>query len=168
MFYFNDLSAFKFCELLDGNMDIKLNSYRAIAGSSLILKLFHQVILILWGHLLSSDSLQFGYKAGFSTTQCTWLVMEVASYFLRKRTPCIVTLLDCTKAFDKCKFDILFGKLVDRKVPAVVIRVLLFVYEEQYAWVKWGKTRSRTFGVVNGTRQGSVLSPALFYICLHG
>ena len=92
------------------------------------------------------------------------MVMEVASYFLRKRTPCIVTLLDCTKAFDKCKFDILFGKLVDRKVPAVVIRVLLFVYEEQYAWVKWGKTRSRTFGVVNGTRQGSVLSPALFSV----
>ena len=127
------------------------NSYRAIAGSSLLLKLFDQVILVLWGHLLSSDSLQFGYKAGFSTTQCTWLVMEVASYFLRKGTPCIVTLLDCTKAFDKCKFDILFGKLVDRNVPAVVIRVLLVVYEEQYAWVKWGKSRSRTFGVVNGT-----------------
>ena len=161
-----NLLACAFLPLLKSSLKnpAEANSYRAIAGSSLLLKLFDQVILLLWGHLLSSDSLQFGYKAGFSTTQCTWLVMEVASYFLRKRTPCIVTLLDCTKAFDKCKFDILFGKLVDRKVPAVVIRVLLFVYEEQYAWVKWGKTRSRTFGVVNGTRQGSVLSPALFSV----
>ena len=90
--------------------------------------------------------------------------MEVASYFLRKGTPCIVTLLDCTKAFDKCKFDILFGKLVERNVPVVVVRVLLFVYEEQQAWVKWGKARSRTFRIVNGTRQGSVLSPALFSV----
>ena len=140
------------------------NSYRAIAGSSLLLKLFDQVILLVWGHLLSSDPLQFGYKAGFSTTQCSWMVMEVASYYLRRGTPCIITLLDCTKAFDKCKFDIFFQKLLDRKLPAVVIRCLMFVYEQQTAWVKWGKVKSRTFGIVNGTRQGSVLSPALFAI----
>ena len=140
------------------------NSYRAIAGSSLLLKLLDQVILQLWEHLLTSDSLQFGYKTGFSTTQCTWLVVEVASYFLRKGTPCIVTLLDCTKAFDKCKFDILFGKLVERGLPAVVTRVLLYVYEEQQAWVRWGESRSRIFSVVNGTRQGSVLSPARFSV----
>ena len=90
--------------------------------------------------------------------------MEVASYFLRKGTPCIVTLLDCTKAFDKCKFGILFGKLVERNVPIEVVRVLMFVYEEQQAWVKWGKARSRTFRIVNGTRQGPVLSPALFSV----
>ena len=72
--------------------------------------------------------------------------------------------LDCTKAFDKCKFDILFEKLVERKLPAVVVRVLMFVYEEQTAWVQWGKEKSRTFGIVNGTRQGSVLSPALFSV----
>ena len=90
--------------------------------------------------------------------------MEVASYYLRRGTPCIITLLDCTKAFDKCKFDILFQKLLERKLPAVVVRVLIFVYEEQTAWVKWGKVRSRTFGIVNGTRQGSVLSPALFSV----
>ena len=41
-----------------------VSSYRAIAGSSLILKLFDQVILLLWSHLLASDPLQFGYKAG--------------------------------------------------------------------------------------------------------
>ena len=51
-----------------------LSSYRAIAGSSLILETFELVILNLWGHLLSSDSLQFGYKAKTGTIQCTWLV----------------------------------------------------------------------------------------------
>jgi hypothetical protein len=130
-----NLLACAFLPLLKSSLKnpAEANSYRAIAGLSLLLKLFNQVILLLWGHLQSSDSLQFGYKAGFSTTQCTWLVMEVTSYFLRKGTHCIVTLLDCTTAFYKCKFDILFGKLVDRGVPAVVIQVILFVYEEQYA-----------------------------------
>ena len=44
---------------------------------------------------------------------------------------------------------------------------MIFVYEEQKAWVKWGKARSRSFGIVNGTRQGSVLSPALFSVYMY-
>ena len=36
------------------------SSYRAIAGSSLILKTFKLVVILVWGHLLSSDSVQFG------------------------------------------------------------------------------------------------------------
>ena len=48
-------------------------SYRAIAGSSLILKLFEKVLLLVWGSLLGTDSLQFGFKPGTSTTQCSRL-----------------------------------------------------------------------------------------------
>ena len=33
-------------------------SYRAIASSSLILKLFDKIVLLLWGHLLATDPLQ--------------------------------------------------------------------------------------------------------------
>ena len=66
-------------------------SYRAIAGSSLMLKLFDKVVLLLWGHLLATDTLQFGYKVGTSTTQCSWLVMEVANHFLRNGTSPIMT-----------------------------------------------------------------------------
>ena len=160
------LLACAFLPLLKNSLknpaDVK--SYRAIAGSSLILKLFDQVVLLLWGHLLQSDPLQFGYKAKYSTTQCSWFVMETASFFIRRKTPVIVTLLDCTMAFDKCRFDVLFQKLLARNLPPVVIRVLIYVYQEQYAWVKWGKEKSQMFGIQNGTRQGSVLSPALFSV----
>ena len=47
-------------------------------------------------------------------------------------------------------------------MPAIVVRVIIRVYEDQYAWVKWGGTRSSLFSIVNGTRQGSILSPSLF------
>ena len=140
------------------------NSYRAIAGSSLLLKLFDQCVLLVWGHVLHSDSLQFGYKAGTGTTQCSWMVMEVANYYMRNGTNPIMTLLDCSKAFDMCKYSILFTKLLDRGLPAVVVRTLITVYEQQYAWVKWGRARSDLFTIVNGTRQGSVLSPTLFAV----
>ena len=142
----------------------KTDSYRAIAGSSLLLKLFEYVIIILWGDKLGTDGLQFGFKAGTSTTECSWMVMEVASYYLRRGNPCIVTLLDCSKAFDMCKFSTLFEKLHKKGLPAIVIRAFIFIYEEQMAWVSWGNSRSAQFGILNGTRQGSVLSPCFFGI----
>ena len=141
-------------------------SYRAIAGSSLLLKLFEKLILLIWGEYLSSDSLQFGFKAGTSTTQCTWLVQEVVGHFLRNGSHPILTVLDCSKASDTCKFSVLFTKLLDAGLPPVVIRVLMFVYQEQFAWVKWGDTKSDLFTIINGTRQGSMISPALWSIYL--
>ena len=127
-----------------------------------MLKLFDNVVIILWGDRLGTDTLQFGFKSGTSTTECSWLVMEVASYFLRRGTPCLVTVLDCSKAFDTCQFSVLFEKLHKKNLPAIVIRTLICVYEEQTAWVNWGNAKSAVFGIVNGTRQGSVLSPFFF------
>ena len=146
----------------------KTDSYRAIAGSSQILKLLDDVVLLLWGNLLETVPYQFGFKPGTSTTECSWMVMEVAGHFLRNGSPAISCLLDCSKAFDKCKIDKLFKKLLDREVPAIVIRVLIFVYEEQEGCVKLVGIKSVTFKITNGTRQGSVLSPVLFAVYLDG
>ena len=131
-----------------------------------MLKLFEYVILLVWGKDLGTDSMQFGFKAGVSTTQCSWLVNEVATYFMRRGTAVNACLLDCSKAFDKCKFDKLFVKLLETGLPPIVVRVLIFAYEEQTAMVKLAGKRSDTFSIRNGTRQGSVLSPLLFSIYL--
>jgi hypothetical protein len=135
-------------------------SYRAIAGSSLILKVFEKVILLLWGHLLASDSLQFGFKAKTSTTQCTWMVTEVVQHLLRTGTNPIVTVLDCTKAFDLCKFSILVNRILDTGVPPIVVRCLMsIVHVRGPAWMgemgsskvrhlsyyKWDKAGGYTF-----------------------
>ena len=142
------------------------DSYRAIAGASQLLKLFEYVILTVWGDCLQSDSMQFGFKKGVSTTQCSWLVTEVTNYFMRRGTAVTACLLDCSKAFDKCQFDKLFEKLIAKGLPAVVVRVLIFVYQEQEGCVKLGGKKSSMFRLTNGTRQGSVLSPLLFSIYL--
>ena len=59
-------------------------SYRAIAGAFQLLKLFEYTILEVWGDTMVSDTLQFSYKEGLSTTQCTWLVNEVSNYFIMR------------------------------------------------------------------------------------
>ena len=63
-----------------------------------------------------------------------------------------------------CKFNILFGRLLDKKLPAIVVRTLATVYEDQFAWVRWGSVKSDLFCLTTGTRQGSILSPALFLV----
>ena len=143
------------------------DSYRAIAGSSLILKCFEQCILLIWGDQLHTDSLQFGFKKRCSTGTATWLVHEVLQHYLRQGSRPVAVVLDCTKAFDLARLDILFGRLLDRSVPAIVVRVLAFSYKEQLAWVRWGRAcTSSSFGIKNGTRQGSVASPAFWSIYL--
>ena len=122
------------------------------------------MILLLWGHLLGSDSLQFGFKADTSTTQCTWLVTEVVQHLLRQGTNPIVTVLDCTKAFDLCKFSILFGRVLDKGVPPIVVRCLMAMYQDQHGWVKWGQAKSEKFTIKNGTRQGAILSPVFWAV----
>jgi hypothetical protein len=138
-------------------------SYRAIAGSAAILLLFERVVLALWGDRLASGSLQMGYKCGSSTAQCSYVASETVAHFLREGSHPIMVALDMTQAFDRCRFDVLFSKAAER-LPAAVVRVLIFMYEKQHAWVRWGSARSSTFGLTNGTRQGSVLSPALFVL----
>ena len=76
----------------------------------------------------------------------------------------IVTVLDCTKAFDLCKFSTLFERVLAKGVPPVVVRCLAFMYMQQHAWVKWGEARSDTFSISNGTRQGAILSPAFWSV----
>ena len=51
-------------------------------------------------------------------------------------------------------------------MPPIVVRMLIFIYEEQEGCVKLVGQRSATFRLTNGTRQGSVLSPPLFSVYL--
>ena len=59
------------------------NNYRLIAGTSLILKLFERVILLIWGPGIVNDDLEFGFREKVGASQCTWLIQETLNYYLR-------------------------------------------------------------------------------------
>lgn len=116
----------------DSNGDIAASkNYRAIAISSLILKIFDICILLLIGHLLSNDELQYGFQKNCSTLQCTWAVQETVSHYLRNGSEIFACLLDFSKAFDKVNFEKLFKKLMERKIPFIILRLLLYIYINQ-------------------------------------
>ena len=66
--------------------------------------------------MLASGSLQMRCKRGSSTAQCSYLVMETVSMFLREGTNPLLVTLDMTMAFNKFRFNILFTK-IGAKIP---------------------------------------------------
>ena len=66
--------------------------------------------------------------------------------------------------FDMVEWVRLFRDLMKRKISAVFLRILLFVYQEQSCNVGWSGRISFSFSVKNGVRQGAVSSPILFGI----
>ena len=61
---------------------------------------------------------------------------------------------------------ILFSKLIERKVPHIVIRLLVHWYSSQTFAIKRNNVLSDPFAVSNSVQQGSVLFPAFFSVCI--
>ena len=58
--------------------------------------------------------------------------------------------------------------LVIRKVPALIIRVLIYFYLCNFVRVQWCGIVSDYFSAGNGVKQGGVLSPVLFCVYIDG
>ena len=56
----------------------------------------------------------------------------------------------------------LFRKLLEAGLPAIFIRLLIFIYTNQFANVSWDGSFSTIFNLTNGVRQGAVLSAILY------
>ena len=49
----------------------------------------------------------------------------------------------------------------------IFVRLLIFIYINQFANVRWNGTFSDTFWMKNGVRQGAVSSPILFSVYIN-
>ena len=137
-------------------------NYRSIALSSLLLKILDWIILLLFGRTLGVDELQFAYQPGSSTSMCTWAAVETINYFMRNGNDVYTCLMDMTKAFDMVKHSLLFKKLITAGLSVIFVRLLLFIYMNQFANVRWNGSFSSVFSVKNGVRQGAILSGILY------
>ena len=140
------------------------DNYRSIALSSVVLKIFDWIVLSLFNTTLDLDELQFSYQKNCSTTMCTWLVVESISHFTRNGSEVFSCFMDMKKAFDVVKHSLLFKKLVNRGMSPIFLRLLLYMYTNQTAKVKWNGTLSEALSITNGVKQGAVLSAILFCV----
>ena len=91
------------------------------------------------------------------------MVIETVQYYTENDArPVYVLLLDASKAFDKVAFIVLLNELPDRVVCPRIIKLLYVMYTNQSCNVKWDNKQSDYFKILNGIKQGGIISPLLF------
>ena len=140
------------------------NNYRPIAITNVMSKLLEILILQKYKHVLVTTDSQFGFKEKHSTDMCCFVLKEVIDFYISSSTPIYLCYMDASKAFDKVNHFHLFNKLINRGLPAIVIRMMMFWYNTQEFFVRWCNSVSSSFTVCNGVRQGGVLSPYLYNV----
>ena len=146
-----------------GKSPSEITSYRPITIGSVTAKVFEECIMRCYGHCMQSSELQFGFKAGTGTAQCSLAMKSIARHFVERGSVVYAALLDATKAFDRANYAKIFQQLLLRGVPASVVRLLYRWYAQTNVRVAWnGATSSEAFGIEHSVRQGGLLSPILF------
>lgn len=149
----------------NGNLSDKDN-YRPLALTCILSKILEILILNRYRDLLATSDNQFGFKNKLSTDLCIYSLKQITDYYVDLGSPMYLCFLDASKAFDKINHWELFYKLIDRKFPMIIIRLLVFWYMYQRFYLRWNNCISSPFCVTNGVRQGSILSPYFFNVYL--
>ena len=103
-------------------------NYRPIALASSVSKVLERVILSKYEMYFCSNSLQFGFKLGYSTKLCTGIVV---SRYIHNGSAVLGCFLDASKAFDMVDHGVLFRTLRGRGLPLPILRFMLSWYATQ-------------------------------------
>ena len=87
---------------------------------------------------------------------CSWAVIETVNYFLRNGSDVYACSQDKSKAFDLCKFSILFRKMMI--ISLIFLRLIIYIYITQFCNVIYNNEVSSSFSISNGCGQGKILS----------
>ena len=139
-------------------------NYRSVAISSILLKIFDWVVILLDGDSLRLNDLQFAYQTDCSTVMCTWAALETIDHFVKNGSEVFTCATDMSKAFDLTLHSLMFSKMLDAGVCPIFVRLLVYIYTHQVANVRWNGQYSSKFSVRNGCGQGKVLAAIAYCV----
>ena len=113
--------------------------------------------------LRCSDN-QYGYKEKSATDMCIFTLKECINTYNSLDTPVFICFIDVRSAFDRVSYWKLFTKLLKQGVPAALVKILAFWYNNQSLSVLWNGILSHKFHMTNGIRQGALSSPFLYNV----
>jgi hypothetical protein len=89
-------------------------------------------------------------------------------YYISRGSHVFACFVDFNKAFDRVNYWRLFNELLNDGVNTCIVKLLAFWYSNQAVAVRWLNVVTDTFGISNGTKQGSLLSPYFFARYIRG
>ena len=140
------------------------DNYRPITISTTISKIIESVLYTRMSDRLKCVDNQYGYKEKSATDLCIFTLKECINMYHSLNTPVFICFIDVRSAFDRVSYWKLFTKLLKRGVPAALVKILAFWYNNQSLSVLWNGYLSHKFYMTNGIRQGALSSPFLYNV----
>lgn len=142
------------------------SDHRTIALMSHTLKLFlkiiHQRICLKLEREISSS--QFGFRQGMGTREALFSINVLIQRCIDVNRTIYACFIDFSKAFDNVQHHKLIDILKSKKIDSQDIRIISNLYWNQSAKIKVDDELSDEIKIMQGVRQGCLLSPLLFNI----
>ena len=144
--------------------NISKDDYRPITVNPIVSKIFECCLLGKMGDYLDTDVRQFGFKKGIGCNKAIYSVKSTTQSFTKADSTVNLGCLDLSKAFDKVNHHGLLLKLMERKTPTLIVKLLENWFSKSSSQVWSNNELSSRRDLRCGLRQGGVLSPFLFSV----
>jgi hypothetical protein len=149
----------------DGSKEV-LNNYRGITISSIVYKTFAIIIEEqVMAYVESNDLLgdyQGAFRRGRRCEDHIFALKGICSIRRTKKQKTYLAFLDISKAFDMVDRNKLFLHMWDKGIQGKAWTLIQMLYKRVCNKVIFGNFESDMYEVVNGVKQGCVMSPCLF------
>ena len=108
-----------------------------------------------------SDS-QMGFRKGKGTRDAIFQLRSLCERSLQMGQDVYICFIDYQKAFDRVNHDKLVELMEKAGIPELERRLIINLYWNQKAAVRWDSDITRNVNINRGVRQGCILSPILF------
>ena len=105
-------------------LTITVDDFRGISISPAISKVFEHCILHRYRDFFKTSDNQFGFKQGSSCAHAIYSLNCVVDYYVNYGSMINICALNLSKAFDKMSHYGLFIKLMERRIPDMLLYVI--------------------------------------------
>ena len=124
--------------------------------SPILSNVFEYCIMLIFSKYFFTSDNQFGFKASIGCSHAIYSLNNVVDYFVSNESTVNLCFLDVSKAFDKINHAVLMLKLMQRKLPNCIIKLLYFWYTMSTNVIRWRDALSMPYCLTSGVRQGIV------------
>lgn len=144
------------------------NNYRAITLSSVLLKLYEAVILNrMKNKSMPLNDLQGGFRKGMGCIMTSFMFRECNNFVMENNSKLYMCFLDVRQAFDRVWHEALMVKLYKTNTDVYLFKAVYNLYQNMVSRVRSNGHISNWFPILQGTRQGGIISPHLYLVFIN-